>query len=858
VSRCARGGSTLPSNPRDAYLAFAAFSACATVLGFFENPSSPDARDPAPGAFVATVTRSEHFLHVDPAAARALELVAPLDELGEPSREPAPPPIVPLAPLAAPPPIVPLAPLAAPGTPRPSGGGRKSRSAFAAAAAAAAVGRRSLFGALNTCATKGGRRLLKLSLLRPPRDLATIEARLDAVQALVANPAVAERIRAELAGTGPADERSHAAALDADEIFSKLDCSRRRRSTATVGSTRGTTSRSSTRASEASLVGSKIRVLLDARALFASAAKIGDILLAEDRLGARSEGSPLFAHVVRSLRSPFVRSFPALVASSFEPEVVRGRHAFAAATRVAFAVRSGRDAFLDLARRRFAETAEAAREQLEIVRGSGGGRSNKARMTYAEGSGFALELDRRDFEEARAERIRDGRRRPRTDDPDPERAALVRDATDVRRLDDPSGARAWDPPSARKRCTSPALDRVNARHLAALEEALTRSRAAVDDLARAFRDEHASVAAACSSLALLDLLCAFARRATRGNAEGLPYVRPRFTTDAGDDAPLVVENGRHPLLEERHREPLSGGVGPPARFVPNATYLSRARPLVVVEGANGAGKSTYLRQVATILVMAHAGCFVPATHFSCPGPLDAIVARCGTSDDAVRGASSFAAEMRETRNALERATENSFAFFDELGRSATSADGERVAWAVAEALAARGCMTLFATHHDRLGPGLARAYPGRVVVANMAAGLGEDEAFVSAGEEDDERRERRRAGIRFEYRLAEGPCAVPNYGLRVAERSGLPRKMLDYAWAVARTIDARKEVSTRGEDDGANENGGAEGGAGTAAVAAAARRACESVAEEGLGGRALREALAALRVRARALVRARS
>ena len=845
MSRCARGGSTLPSNPRDAYLAFAAFSACATVLGFFEDPSSPDARDPAPGAFVATVSRSEHFLHVDPAAARALELVAPLDELGEPSREPAPPP------------IVPLAPLAAPGAPRPSGGGRKSRSAFAAAAAAA-VGRRSLFGALNTCATKGGRRLLKLSLLRPPRDLATIEARLDAVQALVANPAVAERIRAELAGTGPADERSHAAALDADEIFSKLDCSRRRRSTATVGSTRGTTSRSSTRASEASLVGSKIRVLLDARALFASAAKIGDILLAEDRLGARSEGSPLFAHVVRSLRSPFVRSFPALVASSFEPEVVRGRHAFAAATRVAFAVRSGRDAFLDLARRRFAETAEAAREQLEIVRGSGGGRSNKARMTYAEGSGFALELDRRDFEEARAELIRDGRRRPRTDDPDPERAALVRDATDVRRLDDPSGARAWDPPSARKRCTSPALDRVNARHLAALEEALTRSRAAVDDLARAFRDEHASVAAACSSLALLDLLCAFARRATRGNAEGLPYVRPRFTTDAGD-APLVVENGRHPLLEERHREPLSGGVGPPARFVPNATYLSRARPLVVVEGANGAGKSTYLRQVATILVMAHAGCFVPATHFSCPGPLDAIVARCGTSDDAVRGASSFAAEMRETRDALERATENSFAFFDELGRSATSADGERVAWAVAEALAARGGMTLFATHHDRIGPGLARAYPGRVAVANMAAGLGEDEAFVSAGEEDDERRVRRRAGIRFEYRLAEGPCAVPNYGLRVAERSGLPRKMLEYAWAVARTIDARKEVSTRGEDDGADENGGVEeGGAGTAAVAAAARRVCESVAEEGLGGRALREALAALRARARALVRARS
>ena len=852
MSRCARGGSTLPSNPRDAYLAFAAFSACATVLGFFEDPSSPDARDPAPGAFVATVSRSEHFLHVDPAAARALELVAPLDELGEPSREPAPPP------------IVPLAPLATPGAPRPSGGGRKSRSAFAAADAA--VGRRSLFGALNTCATKGGRRLLKLSLLRPPRDLATIEARLDAVQALVANPAVAERIRAELAGTGPADERSAAAALDADEIFSKLDCSRRRGSTATVGSTRGTTSRSSTRASEASLVGSKIRVLLDARALFASAAKIGDILLAEDRLGARSEGSPLFAHVVRSLRSPFVRSFPALVASSFEPEVVRGRHAFAAATRVAFAVRSGRDAFLDLARRRFAETAEAAREQLEIVRGSGGGRSNKARMTYAEGSGFALELDRRDFEEARAELIRDGRRRPRTDDPDPERAALVRDATDVRRLDDPSGARAWDPPSARKRCTSPALDRVNARHLAALEEALTRSRAAVDDLARAFRDEHASVAAACSSLALLDLLCAFARRATRGDAEGLPYVRPRFTTDAGKDAPLVVENGRHPLLEERHREPLSGGwgpgpgvgPGPPARFVPNAAYLSRARPLVVVEGANGAGKSTYIRQVATILVMAHAGCFVPATHFSCPGPLDAIVARCGTSDDAVRGASSFAAEMRETRDALERATENSFAFFDELGRSATSADGERVAWAVAEALAARGCMTLFATHHDRLGPGLARTYPGRVAVANMAAGLGEDEAFVSAGEEDDERRVRRRAGIRFEYRLAEGPCAVPNYGLRVAERSGLPRKMLDYAWAVARTIDARKEVSARGEDDGAKENGGAEGGAGTVAVAAAATRVCESVAEEDLGGRALREALAALRARARALVRARS
>src|SRR5206468_8630067 len=164
------------------------------------------------------------------------------------------------------------------------------------------------------------------------------------------------------------------------------------------------------------------------------------------------------------------------------------------------------------------------------------------------------------------------------------------------------------------------------------------------------------------------------------------YVRPLV-----DDSPVIeIRAGRHPVVEK-----LAGHTV----FIPNDTLLDNGpNQLHVITGPNSAGKSTVLRQVALITLLAQVGSFVPADYARI-GLVDRIFTRVGAHDDLAAGQSTFMVEMTEAANILNNATERSLVILDEIGRGTSTYDGLSIAWAVAEYLQAMGAKTLFATHY---------------------------------------------------------------------------------------------------------------------------------------------------------------
>lgn len=185
-----------------------------------------------------------------------------------------------------------------------------------------------------------------------------------------------------------------------------------------------------------------------------------------------------------------------------------------------------------------------------------------------------------------------------------------------------------------------------------------------------------------AALAQVDTLLSLARAAVDGG-----YTRPEVNASNT----LHIVSGRHPVVEKTQAEP----------FIPNDCALTGEERLIVLTGPNMAGKSTFLRQVALIVLMAQMGGFVPAESAQV-GVVDRIFTRIGAHDDLSSGQSTFMVEMTETANILAHATERSLVILDEIGRGTSTYDGLSIAWAVAEHLAAVGCKTLFATHYHHL------------------------------------------------------------------------------------------------------------------------------------------------------------
>ena len=248
-----------------------------------------------------------------------------------------------------------------------------------------------------------------------------------------------------------------------------------------------------------------------------------------------------------------------------------------------------------------------------------------------------------------------------------------------------------------------------------------------------------------AAVAQLDVLCSLAETAQR-----FRHVRPRLE----ESRALHISNGRHPVLEQT----MTGET-----FVPNDTAMDPQDSLLhLITGPNMAGKSTYIRQVALITLMAQIGAFVPAEQATI-GLVDRIFCRVGASDDISRGQSTFMVEMNETALILNNATEKSLVILDEIGRGTATFDGLSIAWAVAEHLHdLTKCRTLFATHYHELTD----LVDTRSAVANFN---------VAVREWNDE--------IIFLRKILPG-CADKSYGIQVARLAGLPQTVIDRAKAI--------------------------------------------------------------------------
>ena len=339
-----------------------------------------------------------------------------------------------------------------------------------------------------------------------------------------------------------------------------------------------------------------------------------------------------------------------------------------------------------------------------------------------------------------------------------------------------------------ERFVTPELRTLEAQVLQAREALTLRERALFQDLCRGLGREAAAVRALARGVARLDVACALAEVAL---ARG--YVRPRL-----DRSPrLLIREGRHPLveaaLEAAGAEGAAGGGA--GRFVPNDLDLSAdGAQVLVLTGPNMAGKSTYLRQAALIVLMAQCGGFVPAAEARI-GLVDRIFARVGAQDHLAAGRSTFLVEMLETSAILATATERSLLVLDEIGRGTSTYDGLAIARALLEHLAAapeRGPRTLFATHFHEL-TALAEEQ-GRVHNASVA---------VRAAPQSLEGPGGGKAALRFLYRIVPGG-ADRSYGLEVARMAGLPAPLLARAARILERLEGRPDA---GRPDAARPDG---------------------------------------------------
>lgn len=253
-------------------------------------------------------------------------------------------------------------------------------------------------------------------------------------------------------------------------------------------------------------------------------------------------------------------------------------------------------------------------------------------------------------------------------------------------------------------------------------------------------------------IALLDVLASFAEVAERNN-----YVRP----EVNDGQEIAINGGRHPVIEATLSE---------ARFVPNDVLLNDQEDrLLIITGPNMAGKSTYMRQVALIVLMAQIGCFVPADS-AVVGVCDRIFTRVGASDDISSGQSTFMVEMTEVANILKNATKRSLLIFDEVGRGTSTFDGLSIAWAVIEYVGSSsiGAKTLFATHYHEL-----TKLEGKVE--------GVKNYCISVKEKGDD--------IIFLRKIIRGG-ADDSYGIQVAKLAGVPDEVINRAKEILAELEA--------------------------------------------------------------------
>ena len=276
--------------------------------------------------------------------------------------------------------------------------------------------------------------------------------------------------------------------------------------------------------------------------------------------------------------------------------------------------------------------------------------------------------------------------------------------------------------------------------LSAKSRALAREKALYEELLDILNEQLLPLQDSAAAVSELDVITTLAER-----ADSLGFSRPTLKAEPG----IHIQGGRHPVVEQVTSAP----------FVPNDLVFHGDRHMLIITGPNMGGKSTYMRQAALIVLLAHIGSFVPAQAAEI-GVVDRIFTRIGSSDDLAGGRSTFMVEMTETANILHNATDRSLVLMDEIGRGTSTFDGLALAWACARHLAEQlRAYTLFATHYFEI-TSLPDAIPG---IANV---------HLNATEHND--------NIVFLHKVQEGP-ASKSYGLQVAKLAGIPTSVLRQA-----------------------------------------------------------------------------
>ena len=314
-----------------------------------------------------------------------------------------------------------------------------------------------------------------------------------------------------------------------------------------------------------------------------------------------------------------------------------------------------------------------------------------------------------------------------------------------------------------ERFITPELKSFEDKVLGARDKALARERALYEALLDHLTARLPALQSSTAAISQIDVLNCFAERAAV-----LDCTQPELT----EEPMLAIDGGRHPVVERAGREP----------FVPNDLRFDDSRRMLIITGPNMGGKSTYMRQTALIVILAHIGCYVPARR-AVLGPMDRIFTRIGASDDLAGGRSTFMLEMTETANILNNASAQSLVLMDEVGRGTSTFDGLSLAWACAAYIAEKiRAFTLFATHYFEL-TSLAGETPE---VHNV---------HVEAVEHGDT--------LVFLHSVREGP-ANQSYGLQVAALAGIPKSVTAqarrYLTELERERDAlRTSTSPQGE-----------------------------------------------------------
>ena len=309
-----------------------------------------------------------------------------------------------------------------------------------------------------------------------------------------------------------------------------------------------------------------------------------------------------------------------------------------------------------------------------------------------------------------------------------------------------------------ERYVTPELKEYEEKVLTAGERIESRERGLFEQLRGATGAAIARLQHAAAAVAALDVLASLAEVAEQEN-----YVRPVLS----EEYALEIVGGRHPVVER---------MMPRERFIPNDVTLTADARMIILTGPNMAGKSTILRQIGLIVLMAQMGSFVPARSARI-GIVDRVFTRVGASDNLVRGQSTFMVEMAETSAILHTASAKSLVLLDEIGRGTSTYDGVSIAWAVSEHLHdVAGCKTVFATHYHEL----TQLADELVAVRNYNVGVRE------VGDQ-----------VLFLHQLQPGG-ADRSYGIEVGRLAGLPESVLKRARAMLKLLEGGHLVGPRG------------------------------------------------------------